>query len=588
VQRAANRQRPPTNLPLRGSRRARAIWLALAPAVAAVVSNASGQDSRTIPTTAPATRPATGWTLPPVEPDQGFAAVDALEVRGFRFTGNDAIGSRELNEVAARARRQFTSATLTLEQLERIRQSLTTHYVGRGYINSGAILPDQTVSDGIIHFEIVEGRLSAVEIATHAANPRRRPRLRERYVAERISVTPPLKLDRLGDQLELLRQDPSLRQISAELQPGFALGESILKVDVVEAPLIGAELSFNNHHTPSSGAERFDAFVELRNPTGLGDALSFTYGITEGGWDEMRWAGDNAFGIGYTVPLTARGTTLALDYQRSDELVIEQPFAGLDIASVSDSFSLTLRHPVRRSPTREFAMFASAAYRTSETFLAGEPFSFEPAAQDGRIDLAVLRLGAEYTAARRVAALSLRGSVNVGSDAFGATDNPDGIADGQFVYFLGQAGYVHRLGDTGTRLALRGAFQLAGDSLPSLEQFPIGGHDSVRGYRENRLVRDSGVYGAIELHLPLPGPSREGRSIWELVPFVDAGYGEDRDRDGLDETNFISSVGLGIVASPIKLLLIEVFYGYPFEKFPNSDDLQDEGLHFAVRLRHEF
>jgi hemolysin activation/secretion protein len=527
--------------------------------------------------------------LPPVARDDTLASADALDVLGFRFEGNRAIGTSELTRVAADLRRRFPSRAITLEQLETIRQGITAHYVARGFINSGAVLPDQMVSDGIVRFDIVEGRLSEVNVMPLAAGGKpRRPRLRKGYVADRLEGDPPLNVNDLRNRLELLRQDPNVSQVSATLEPGPVAGESLLNVQVTETPLLGLELSFNNHHTPSSGAERFDAFIDVRNPTGLGDALSIMYGITEGGWDDMQWAGDDSFAIRYAVPLNARGTAMAIDYQRSDELVIEQPFEGLDITSVSDSFSLTLRHPLHRTPTREFAIFASGAYRTSDTFLLGERFSFEPAAQNGQIELAVLRIGAEYTASRRHDALSLRGTLNVGTDWFGGTNNPGNIADSQFVYFLGQAGYVHRLGNGGARLALRGAFQWAGESLPSLEQFPIGGHDSVRGYRENRLVRDNGVYGSAELHLPLPGPVRDGRAIWELIPFVDAGYGEDRQPIGAEDTNFISSVGVGVVANPIEPLHIEVFYGYPFEKFPDSDDLQDEGVHFAVGLRFEF
>ena len=548
--------------------------------------------AQTSPTTTPSSAPAAQSSrdsLPPVTATGALTDVSAVEVRGFRFEGNHAIATQELNDVAERVRSQQPSTAMTFEQLEQVRQAITAHYVDSGYINSGAILPDQTIRDGLVLFRIVEGRLSEVHARTIGSGKAPgKPRLRKRYVAERIDSSGTLNVNRLRDELELLRQDSNIGQVNATLRPGVVAGESILDVSATDAPLVGLEISFNNYHTPSAGAERFDAFLELRNPTGLGDSLAVNYGITEGGWDSMQWAGLDSIGLRYAVPITARGTTIAVDYQRSDDLVIEQPFADLDVTSISDSFSLTVRHPIARTPTRELALFASAAYRTSETSLLGDPFSFEPGVIDGKISLTVLRFGAERIVSTREDALTLRGSLNVGTDWFGSTNNGDDIVDSQFTYFLGQAAYVHRFGDSDTRLAARGAFQLTTDSLPSLEQFPIGGHDTVRGYRENRLVRDNGVYGSLEFHVPLPGPQREGHSIWEFVPFADAGYGTDMNSLGVEEDNFIASIGAGVIANPIKPVHVEVFYGYPFQDFPNSDDLQDVGVHFWISWRTDF
>ena len=37
-------------------------------------------------------------------------------------------------------------------------------YVERGYLNSGAVIPDQRVEDGVVRIQIIEGRLSEVEV----------------------------------------------------------------------------------------------------------------------------------------------------------------------------------------------------------------------------------------------------------------------------------------------------------------------------------------------------------------------------------------------------------------------------------------
>ena len=41
---------------------------------------------------------------------------------------------------------------------------LTLHYVNNGYVNSGAVIPDQTVADGVITFDIIEGELTRIDL----------------------------------------------------------------------------------------------------------------------------------------------------------------------------------------------------------------------------------------------------------------------------------------------------------------------------------------------------------------------------------------------------------------------------------------
>ena len=58
--------------------------------------------------------------------------------------------------------------------------------------------------------------------------------------------------------------------------------------------------------------------------------------------------------------------------------------------------------------------------------------------------------------------------------------------------------------------------------LPTLEQFAVGGVDSVRGYQENQLVRDQGLTASLELRVPVL--RKQERDVLEAVPFFDVGY----------------------------------------------------------------
>jgi hemolysin activation/secretion protein len=113
-----------------------------------------------------------------------------------------------------------------------------------------------------------------------------------------------------------------------------------------------------------------------------------------------------------------------------------------------------------------------------------------------------------------------------------------------------------------------------------MEQFAVGGVNTVRGYPENQLVRDNALTSSIELHIPLIRRGSD-ESILELVPFFDAGYAWNHIDE--PESELISSAGLGLLFHPNQHIHAEVYWGHPFKSFESDDnDLQDMGFHFNI------
>src|ERR1051326_2143167 len=74
-----------------------------------------------------------------------------LFVRMFQFEGNAAFSSDELSKVTA----SYTNREITSGELEEARRAVTLHYINHGYVNSGAILPDQTPTNGIVTLRVM-------------------------------------------------------------------------------------------------------------------------------------------------------------------------------------------------------------------------------------------------------------------------------------------------------------------------------------------------------------------------------------------------------------------------------------------------
>jgi len=79
-----------------------------------------------------------------------------------------------------------------------------------------------------------------------------------------------------------------------------------------------------------------------------------------------------------------------------------------------------------------------------------------------------------------------------------------------------------RLTDWGLQALTRLDVQLASAPLLPLEQIAVGGRYSVRGYRENQLVRDNGVIGSVEARVPVVR-NVSWADVVELASFMDAG-----------------------------------------------------------------
>src|SRR5690349_19741486 len=109
--------------------------------------------------------PPPGPTLPPVplspeEPTEKPLGKIRVFVKDVHVVGNTVFSDEELAAVSE----PFRNRALTTEDLERLRLSLTLLYINRGYLTSGAIIPDQDVKDGVVTVQIIEGKLSRIDV----------------------------------------------------------------------------------------------------------------------------------------------------------------------------------------------------------------------------------------------------------------------------------------------------------------------------------------------------------------------------------------------------------------------------------------
>ncbi|MGA2315611.1 MAG: ShlB/FhaC/HecB family hemolysin secretion/activation protein [Thermodesulfobacteriota bacterium] len=511
---------------------------------------------------------------PPAEEKVEPFHLPRIFVREIKITGNTVFSEETLAEVTA----PYVNRELSDTDLESLRLALTIFYVNKGYINSGAVIPDQTIIDGMITIDIIEGRLTNIEVEGNKW-------FRDRYIRSRIRLGggPPLNILTLQERLQILQQDERIQKLNAELRPDVRRGDSVLKVHVQDEFPIKILLESDNYQSPSVGAERGRITLTDLNLTGFGDVLSFTYGQSSGIFPEIDTS--------YTLPFTAYDTTLILRYRKNDFNVIEQSFKDLNIKSKSDIASITLRQPFFRTLNREFALALMGEYLRNKTYLDEEPFSFSPGVKDGKSVVSAIRFIQEYLYRDLIQVIAIRSRLSLGINALGATLNSgEDVPDGRFFTWLLQCQWARRFKLLDIQTIARMDLQLANHSLLPLEQISVGGRYSVRGYRENTLVRDNGFIASLESRIPVIR-NYFLADFLEFCQFVDFGSAWNKDLP-TPKPRSIGSVGLGLrwgVTFKYPVLLrpqFEIYWGVPLKHVdtPGNWNLQDSGIHFRFLI----
>jgi len=439
------------------------------------------------------------------------------------FRGNRAIGFDELAQVAT----PYRGRVVQPDDVEELRRLVTRLYVDRGYVNSGARVAPET-RDGLLVFEIVEGRLVGVRF-TGLGN------LSEGYVTDRLvpDIDAAFNMNALRERFQLLLADPLFARINGRVSPTGTPGESILDVDVVRALPYSLIAYANDYRPPSIGAGVVGLRGAIRNLTGYADAIEGSIEGPSGSQAISRWT------FAAHMPLGARAPYVLLASDRGRSTVVEEPLASVDIRSTLLTQEIGLGYAYVETLTERWAVGASRVWRTNTTTLLGEPFSFIPGEPDGVTRAKGWRLWAEMTHRSDVQAATVRVSAssvtdNISDEGFLSNARPDT----QYNVYVAQAQYLRRLEPRGLEFSARAVTQyVAGHALP-LDELPLGGVYTVRGYRENQFIRQDAVVLAVQLDKVV---WESGDNAWlSIGPFFDYGHGHGPGTPSVT----LSSVGL--------------------------------------------
>ncbi len=495
------------------------------------------------------------------------AAIGAIVKKQFS-TGNLRINKIELEEphiIPSESMKKFLAIyegkDISVDDLIEIQKRLSKYYYENGYVNSGVIVPNQRITDGVIRLRAIHGRLTRVKMSGNR-------RMSSDYIKSAIAkgVTVPLNARKLQLALEVLQSHPLIAEVKANIFPGDELGQSILSLTIKEESPYFFSTQLSNYQSPSIGQYRLGINMGHRDLFGLRDTFKLDLGISQGLRDGM---------LGYSLPLQNDAYLINTYVRYSKFSIIDDAFAVADIESESTTVGFSVSAPLLKEPQFELSIGIGFDIKHMTLSLFGEPATSIDGFTDGESNSTpiVFHLNGFYQRPKFVTAIyaGLRRGTNF---------NLYGGSNERRIFTIG-------VGQLTTILKIKPKLewqfsvngQLTRDNLLPAEKYAIGGSKSVRGFRENLLVRDNGVVISNQLRYALY------RSTLYLVPFFDFGRSWDSDQGRLGSAgDQISSVGTGLEWKANKRFYTELFWGKTImDASTSSAQTQDLSFHFLLR-----
>lgn len=460
-------------------------------------------------------------------------------------------------------RRQRLERTqgLTIGQLQLIADEITRYYREKGFFLARAVIPAQEVVDGVVLIRVLEGRLGDVKAQGNA-----------RYDEERIAAPfEPLlgelvTVERIEDALLTLHDYPGLEAVGV-FQPGSEVGKADILVNVTGEDAFDFLVRADNFGTRFTGEHRLLAEATWNNPFGQADHLRFTALQTFEPENSLFGA------LRYELPMSNPRHRLGFEATRNtfDVANLSAADSGTEVGGVSQIASAFWRSNFHRTRASRFDGELSLARKTAETEDSGFVINRDELAvlglqlQHERINLsqasissAFLRLDVGLDGALGVPDMdTLRRGVEPLPSRFGVDENGERIPAGSdFLKLAFGYSWLKSLTPSQT-LMFRLHGQYSDDLLVSLEQFSIGGANSVRALPSSHYLTDSGVFASLEWGMRAPGfadkpafANRNWGDVLRVTAFYDYGWGRYVDeavlRTGESDRVHAGGAGVGV------------------------------------------
>jgi len=437
----------------------------------------------------------------PKTPDTPVSPGISFRVKMIEITGNTHISTVQLHALVQEAEGQ----DLTLATLTKVVVRITDFYQRQGFPLARAVVPSQTMVDGVLLVQVIEALYDAVILNNQT-------QLSDELL---LSVLKPLKSGQVIqqgplDQALLLISDIPGVMVNATLKPGSRLGATDLVVTTT-APSKGVSGSsvIDNFGSAYVGRMRVSQSLRVNNFFNQqSGAVLDVNGLSSG-------SGLNYGRVAYETVLTSAVTRVGGAYS-----ALQYSLGGPVIASDSHGNAQVGQLWARRSLLRSYKANVSIQFQYDKTQL--RDYSGVDVANNRHTDKITTTLSGDgqdgqWQAATNNWNLNLTNGV-VSFDNAAAQLANAGNSEGRFSKVNGSLSRLQKLNSSDSLYALV-TLQWASRNLDPSEKIAVGGPNSVRAADASSLSGDLGALLNLEYRHSL-GPVWGG--LLQLTCFMDS------------------------------------------------------------------
>lgn len=460
------------------------------------------------------------------------------------FKGNTVISTETLQAIF----KDIENKVISLADLQNRVQEITVLYRKEGYILSRAILPPQTIKNGVVTIQIIEGFVDQVNVA---GDPGRLKKILEHF-GNKIKASRPLNFHLLEREMLLMGDLPGV-DVRAVLNPSKHTPGAADLTLMVDRTWYNAYYTYDNYGTRylgplenTVGASVYSLFrpgdsnsIRLVKTT---QAREMTFG--EATHSQMLGSNGGRWGMGVSISKTIPGFVLD----------------PLFVVGRSTLIYGNVSYPMIRSRVENFSVNAVANYQNVFSTISNANFY-----QDR---LRTLVIGGNYD---RIDHWNGYNTVSLnlehGFDIMGAAQHVNQSRLNGEPNFTKISSNLSRLQLLSERFSFYAAFQGQYAMMPLLatEQFGYGGPDFGRGYDPSEIVGDDGMAGKVELRMQT-NPGYKFLQTVQYYGFYDAGIIWNRDAVGLPAKQDATSTGVGARISFVPEISANVYVAKPLTK----------------------
>lgn len=438
------------------------------------------------------------------------------------------------SKLAQRLGDKFLKQPLDKAHLEGIKQEICDYYRENQQPMVKVVIPRQDASSGVIEVRVFEGRVGSVQIeGTHWT----KDSLLKRQLG--LKSGDPVDEKRILLALNAMNRNP-FHTVNMIYAPGGKSSATDLTLAVEEKNPVRVYVAGENNGIRFAGRQRWLAGLNWGNAFWLNHIFTYQY-ISANQVKRFQ-----AHTVQYVAPLS-NNQILSVYGGYS---YLHPKVNGIQSShGYSGQASVRYTIPIKIYSGMSHEIIVGGDYKTTNTVVEYLDVAFAPTSQ--RVNLTQLMGGYQFQYLATNTKVTAKGELLWSPGSWlpdQSNSHYNSLRPGathRWLYGRGLIDYTQTL-PYQFNLNLHSLFQYATNNLIPSEQLGIGGYDTVRGYDERLLSKESGLILSLEIRTPAVSlfhqPKRPDYLLF--LAFCDYGWGMNRTQIGTWE-RFDSILGIG-------------------------------------------